>query len=141
MTSPHFSSRSIVLVDDEPLILESFGQLLRSHLSCEVHTFANPIAALQQIVALNPAIIITDYSMPGMNGLSFLAQAQKFVSETNFIVITGGPVDFETKELQILPALKGILRKPLHWRKLAEFAVDHWPDASPPVLHEPAMAC
>jgi len=34
MTSPNFASRSLVLVDDEPLILESFGQLLRTHLSC-----------------------------------------------------------------------------------------------------------
>ncbi len=141
MTSPHFVSRPIILVDDEPLILESFGQLLRTHLSCEVHTFSSPFAALQQLVALNPGLIISDYSMPGMNGLKFLAQAQQFVPDTNFVIITGGPVDFATEELQVLPALKGILRKPLHWRKLAEFVVSNWPDAKPPVLHEPAMAC
>lgn len=141
MTSSPFASRPIVLVDDEPLILESFGQLLRTHLSCEVYTFARPHDALQQLIAINPGLIITDYSMPGMNGLKFLAQAQQFVPETNFVVITGGPVDFETEELQVLPALKGILRKPLHWRKLAEFALDNWPDTLPPILREPALAC
>ena len=86
-------------------------------------------------------MIITDYSMPGMNGLKFLALAQKFLNNTNFVVITGGPVDFSTEELQILPSLKGILRKPLHWRNLAEFTVNNWPDTKPPLLHEPALAC
>jgi DNA-binding NarL/FixJ family response regulator len=141
MTSPNFASRSLVLVDDEPLILESFGQLLRTHLSCEVYTFASPFAALQQLVSINPGVIISDYSMPGMNGLRFLAQAQKFVPDTNFVIITGGPVDFTADELQAIPALKGILRKPLHWKSLAEFAVGNWPDATPPLLHEPALAC
>jgi len=141
MPSPNLASRPLVLVDDEPLILESFGQLLRTHLSCEVHTFASPLEALQQLIAINPGVIITDYSMPGMNGLKFLTQAQQFLPETNFVIITGGPVDFATEELQVLPALKGILRKPLHWKNLAEFAVSNWPDAAPPMLHQPAMAC
>jgi DNA-binding NarL/FixJ family response regulator len=141
MPSPNFSTRPLVLVDDEPLILESFGQLLRTHLSCEVYTFSNPFEALQQLIAINPGVIITDYSMPGMNGLKFLAQAQRFVPDTNFIIITGGPVDYSTEELQELPALKGILRKPLHWKSLAKFAVSNWPDATPPMLHEPAVAC
>src|ERR1035437_683258 len=105
MPSPNFSSRPLVLVDDEPLILESFGQLLRTHLSCEVFTFSNPFEALQQLIAINPGVIITDYSMPGMNGLKFLAQAQRFVPDTNFVIITGGPVDYSTEELQDLPAL------------------------------------
>jgi DNA-binding NarL/FixJ family response regulator len=141
MPSPILSSRPLVLVDDEPLILESFGQLLRTHLSCEVHTFSSPLEALQQLIAINPGVIITDYSMPGMNGLKFLAQAQRFVPDTNFIIITGGPIDYSTDDLQQLTALRGILRKPLHWRSLAEFAVSNWPDASPPMLHETAVAC
>jgi len=141
MTSPNFASRPLVLVDDEPLILESFGQLLRSHLSCAVHTFASPLDALQQLIAINPGVIITDYSMPGMNGLRFLSQAQQYVSETNFVIITGGPVDFMPDELQVLPSLKGILRKPLHWRKLAEFAVENWPDAARPILQDPVLVC
>ena len=140
MTPPLQPTRSLVLVDDEPLILESFGQLLRTHLTCPVYTFASPLAALQQLIALNPGVIISDYSMPGMNGLRFLTEAQRFVPDANFVIITGGPMDFDSAELELLPALKGVLRKPLHWKKLAEFAVTNWPSKVPPALHETAIA-
>lgn len=140
MSSPKHASRSLFLVDDEPMILESFGQLLRTHLSCEVHTFVSPIEALQQIIALNPAVIISDYSMPGMNGFKFLAEAQRYAPDANFVIITGGPLDFDVNELHLLPALKGILRKPLHWRNLAEFVVQNWPDGARPAFHEHALA-
>ncbi len=140
MTSPDHPSRPLFLVDDEPLILESFGQLLRSHLDCPVHTFASPQAALQHIVQLNPGLIISDYLMPGMSGLKFLAQAQRFVPDCHSVIITGGALDFETDELDHIPGLKGILRKPLHWRTLAQFVVQNWPDQVRPVLHEPALA-
>jgi len=140
MSSSHNARRSLFLVDDEPMILESFGQLLRTHLSCDVHTFGSPVEALQQIIALNPGVIISDYSMPGMNGFKFLAEAQRFVPDANFIIITGGPLDFDVNELHLLPALKGILRKPLHWRNLAEFVVQNWPDGVRPEFHEHALA-
>lgn len=129
-------SRSLLLVDDEPLILESFGLLLRAHLSCPVHTFSSPQEALQKVISLNPGMIISDYLMPGMNGLKFLTQAQRFVPEAHFIIITGGAVDFETQELELLPSLKGIVRKPLHWRKIAELVVENWPDSSPPSVRD-----
>lgn len=139
MPSLNHANRSLFLVDDERLILESFGQLLRTHLSCEVHTFASPTQALQQLIALNPGVIISDYSMPGMNGFQFLTEAQLFVPEANSIIITGGSLDFDMDELKLLPKLKGILRKPLHWKHLAEFVLQNWPDEMRPELHEHAL--
>lgn len=140
MTSPTSLGRPLVFVDDEPLILESFGQLLRSHLSCPVHTFSSPLQALERLADLNPGVIITDYSMPGMNGLKFLTHAQQILPETNFVILTGEAIEFDAAELRVLPSLKGILRKPLHWRDLAAYIVGHWPEESAPVLQETALA-
>ncbi len=141
MSSNNNTNRSLFFVDDEPLILETYGQLLRTHLNCDVHTFESPTAALQQLINLNPGMIITDFSMPGMNGLKFLAHAQKYAPETNFVVITGGTSDFSAEDITALPTLKGILRKPIHWKVLAKFVIDNWPDATRPTLHPQAVAC
>lgn len=140
MTSSSVANRSVVLVDDESMIADVFGQLLRVHLSCPVYTFTQPLAALQELSALNPGIIISDYSMPAMNGLTFLRQAQNIVPDANSVIITGEPIEFLPAELEMVSGLRGVLRKPIHWRSLAEFVVNHWPDNAPPVLHEAVMA-
>lgn len=133
--------RSLVFVDDEPLILECFGQLLRMYLSCPVHTFSSPEEALNQLPSLNPGVVLSDYSMPRMNGVQFLSRAQEMMPGIHTIILTGEPVEFGTAELHVLPSLKGILRKPIHWKELAEFIVHNWPEeTAAPVLHEPAMA-
>jgi DNA-binding NtrC family response regulator len=139
MTSTNHPHRSLILVDDEPLILQSYGQLLQTHLSCPVYTFSSPQDALQQVTQLNPGMIISDYLMPGMNGLKFLAQAQRLAPDCNSVIITGGAIDFEYDELDHIPGLKGILRKPLHWKELSAFVIDNWPDHSHPISSEPAL--
>jgi DNA-binding NtrC family response regulator len=141
MTSQTSSSRPFVFVDDEPLILESFELLFRSQMSCPVHCFLRPADALARLAELNPGVILTDYSMPGMTGLQFLAEAQKILPNTNFVIMTGEPIEFDEAELRLLPTLKGILRKPQRWKPVAEFVVRHWPDeTAPAILLEPSLA-
>src|SRR5882672_1734518 len=62
---------SILVVDDD----ESIRELLRLHLSAagyEVHVAADAIAAGHLVLRSPPDLIISDISMPYMNGFEFV---------------------------------------------------------------------
>ncbi|MEJ1974541.1 MAG: response regulator [Lacunisphaera sp.] len=67
----------VVLVDDEFSYIDLLQQLLADHLACPVHGFTKPADALRAMPDLNVGMIITDYQMPDINGLQFVAEVQK----------------------------------------------------------------
>ncbi len=78
-------SRAIVLVDDEQSSTELRTQLLADNLNCPVRAFARPLEALQAPPQINPAVVVTDCSIPPFNGLEFIRQATPLVPETTFM--------------------------------------------------------
>ena len=79
----------ILLVDDEPAILDSVANLLQWDFP--LLTASGGAAALEQIRTTNATIdlIITDQRMPGMTGIEFLSQAAPLVPQALRMVITG----------------------------------------------------
>lgn len=72
--------RRILVVDDEPSMLNalqrSFRQIISSdEIRIEVHT--SPLKALQRIVDTRFDLVIADYHMPEMDGISFLCQVKQ----------------------------------------------------------------
>lgn len=63
----------ILVVDDDPLIRRAVGRVLRP-LRLPIREAADGAVALELIEADPPALLITDYSMPGMTGRA-LAEA------------------------------------------------------------------
>ena len=61
---------SVLLVDDEPGMLAFLTELLQEHY--RVDTADNGLSALQKIAQRKPDIILSDYLMPGMDGLELL---------------------------------------------------------------------
>ncbi len=125
-------ARCVVLVDDEASYIDLLEQLLGEHLSCPVVSFSNPRQALRGILGRNVGLIVTDYNMPGLTGLQFIAEVQKIMPEVPVVMITAYPVDFSPEELARVPALKAIVRKPFRWPALAEQISRHWPDDTVP---------
>ena len=120
-------AKSIVLVDDEKSYTELMTQMLSDNLDCPVHAFTRPMDALKAIPAIDPGVIVTDYFMPGLNGIEFIRQATMVVPNAVFVMITGHNLSAEEDQLAKLTALKGFLAKPFGWRKLADEIVRVWP--------------
>jgi two-component system response regulator HydG len=78
---------SVLVVDDEPGILESLGILLRNA-GFATHTARGGRAGLEQLVAIQPDIVLTDVRMPDVGGVEILAAARQQNADTPVILMT-----------------------------------------------------
>jgi CheY-like chemotaxis protein len=109
-------------------------ELLSEHISCPIVSFTLPLEALAALPRLNPGMIVTDFSMPVMNGIDFLHAARAAGSTAAAIMITGHQIELDWQDLSHVPGLHATLFKPVGWRQLAEKIIEFWPDQNPPVL-------
>lgn len=101
----------ILVVDDEPDIAESFTDLLRSFLpDVQVDQAHNGEEALRQLRREHVDLIVTDFMMPGMNGVQLLREAARLFPGTPNILITAYGADIVGKAGGPLP--NRILHKP-----------------------------
>ena len=78
--------KSILIVDDESHIINVLALKLRNA-QFEVHTASNGEEALKQAESVKPDLVITDYSMPVMNGLELVKQLRSQEPTQNLPVI------------------------------------------------------
>jgi DNA-binding NtrC family response regulator len=56
-------------------------------------SYENPLIALEEIKRnTRPAIVITDFNMPGLNGLELLTEIENHHPEIEAVIITGDPL-------------------------------------------------
>jgi two-component system, NtrC family, sensor kinase len=79
---------SILLVDDEPTIVNALSSELRLQ-SHTVFTANSGAEGLEVLDKENIDILITDLNMPGMSGLELITSAAKIQDEIQSIVLTG----------------------------------------------------
>src|SRR5436190_10950962 len=83
---------TIVLVDDEQLVLDSLKRILGSRCpNWKIVTFAHPQQALDYFATETADTIVSDISMPGMNGLVLLERlkAVELTRDIPVIILTG----------------------------------------------------
>lgn len=84
------SRDSVFFVDDDPAILGALRRLLLD-LPYEVRTCDNPVAALEDIKARPPTVVVADFYMPPMNGPAFLHEVRRVAPEAVRMILTGKP--------------------------------------------------
>ena len=102
---------SILIVDDEPSILQSLGGLLSDE-GFEVTTAVNGYEALKTIDEESPDLVLLDIWMPGIDGLSLIERGRPASPHTTFIVMTAfATIDTAVKAIKL--GAESYLTKPL----------------------------
>ena len=80
---------NLVLVDDEQLVLSSLKSFLSLETDYKINTFLSAIEALNFIEKNDIDLVLSDYLMPEMDGITFLSKVRKFRPEIPRIILTG----------------------------------------------------
>jgi two-component system, NtrC family, response regulator HydG len=89
-----------MVIDDTNSITEALGEWLKIGGVQDVVLFDNPIEAIEEIKKNGvPDFIVTDYNMPGMNGVEFLDKVSK-KHVINALIMTAYPSEVEFKNEQ-----------------------------------------
>jgi DNA-binding NtrC family response regulator len=107
--------RRLLIVDDEPLILE----VLREHFKAEydVETALNGADALGAIIRARPDIVMLDITMPRMNGVEVLKDIKQIDDSIAVIMVTANEQVSLAAEALRLGAF-GYVPKPFDFRYL-----------------------
>jgi DNA-binding NtrC family response regulator len=89
LTPQQIAQSKIVLVDDEPLITTALKNFLLIELDVEAVTFNDARAAAAYVEADRIDLIISDFLMPGMDGIQLLRSARAAQPEVPRILLTG----------------------------------------------------
>ena len=79
----------IMLVDDEEMILSSLRSFLELETDFKVSTFLDPLGALDWASGNRVDVVISDYLMPGLDGVTFLSRFKEIRPQAPRILLTG----------------------------------------------------
>ncbi len=79
----------LMLVDDEDNILRALQRAFRSQKDWEIETYCDPEAALRRAQTANFDLFLSDYRMPGMNGVRFLTEVKNLQPEAMRLILSG----------------------------------------------------
>jgi len=118
-TSARDQSRLIVVVDDEPMV----GELVQTIFSLEgldSQVFQDPLEALTELRGWSgpPALLLTDFRMPGMNGMELIQGVKRRFPGVKTVLFSGN-VDESIQSEYPLRA-DAFIRKPFYPQNLME---------------------
>lgn len=88
MNKPNLK-QTIVIVDDEEMVLTSISSFLSLETDYNLETFTSAKEALDYIEGNPTDLVVSDYLMPEMDGISFLIKVRELKPEVPRIILTG----------------------------------------------------
>ncbi len=84
------TSGSVMVVDDDPFLLESVFALLRAN-GLAVRPYQDGMAALAGFYEATPDVVLTDIKMPSFSGIQLVEKIRVVDAKTPVIFMTGEP--------------------------------------------------
>lgn len=78
----------VFIVDDEPSVADVTTEAL-CVLPCEIHAFHDSLSALEAARTVPPAVLVTDFRMPNMNGLELAAKVREINPMSEVLLLSG----------------------------------------------------
>ena len=108
------STKTVLIVDDETYIRQSFSDYFEDHLWRTLQAVSGE-QALELMEKESPDGAIVDIRLKGMDGDAFILQANKKKSKMVFVICTGSPEYDVPAELLKLPCVSDhVFRKPVN---------------------------
>jgi len=82
-------NQTIIIVDDEEMVLTSLNSFLSLETDYQVNTFISAKEALEFIKNNDVGLVVSDYLMPEMDGITFLAKVRELKPYVPRIILTG----------------------------------------------------
>ena len=80
---------SVVIVDDEDMVITSIRAFLQLETDFEIRGFTDSQEAADYTVKHEVDVIVTDYLMPKLNGIQLLGKVKDAQPETSRVLLTG----------------------------------------------------
>ncbi|MDW3621508.1 MAG: response regulator [Nitrososphaeraceae archaeon] len=109
-------NRIVSIVDDEPGITMFFHKALRTIPGITIFTFTDPILALEhfQVKGYAYVLAISDFKMPGLNGMELLNKIKDSNRFVRTILMTAFTIDDNLfQEYTKKKIINGFLQKPI----------------------------
>jgi CheY-like chemotaxis protein len=117
-------SFKILVVDDEPDVLEVLSRALPKRLLVDVYTVSDGFSAVEAVKTLKPDFILLDIHMPGHMGWDVLREIREFDTHVKIVISTDVFVVPPEDEAYILQQISGYLTKPSSPDDIARKIID-----------------
>ena len=109
-------NRVVCIVDDDPDIVMLFHEALKSMSGITIFTFTDPILALEhfQLNEYAYVLVISDFKMPGLNGMEFLKKIKELNRFVRTILMTAFRIEDKVfREYTKKKIINAFLQKPI----------------------------
>ena len=113
---------SILVVDDDPNVLSPLCDYLRQS-GFQVTGVSGGISAIDELTRLPPDLVLTDISMPGMDGLEVCRRAKTLVPKVPVVLMSGQAIGISPTEIRDAGASL-LLAKPFTMRQVLDLIHD-----------------
>lgn len=82
--------RTVYIIDDNPFVREALVMLIEDEPDLEVCGFAGTaFESMDNILAIQPDVVLTDLSMPGMGGIELITHLVNLIPQLRTLILSG----------------------------------------------------